>query len=147
MYRISIALPIFLVFLAACKKEDSPDPCLYSPAPKITVNSWPGGLHPDSAWIVSYDDIQLNISVVADGSSDPSEDVKLSSVNVAILATAGDDSTMFATSQNPNSFSANINTTATIGTVSSNVPAELRISTSNTCSGTGSVVRELLITP
>lgn len=146
MIRTCLILPLVIASLAACKKEDSPDPCLYSPAPKITVNSWPGGLHPDSAWVVSYDDILLNISVVADGSSDPSEDVKLTSVNVAILATAN-DSTMYATSQNPNSFSAGINTTATIGTVTNNVPAELRISTGNSCSSSGSVVRELLITP
>ena len=146
MTRSCLILSLAFASLTACKKEDSPDPCLYSPAPKITVNSWPGGLHPDSAWVVSYDDILLNISVVADGSSDPSDDVKLTSVNVAILATAN-DSTMFATSQNPNSFSASVNTTAAIGTVTANVPAELRISTSNSCSGTGSVVRDLLITP
>ncbi|HMC96387.1 MAG TPA: hypothetical protein VKG92_01925, partial [Flavobacteriales bacterium] len=123
-----------------------PDPCLYSPTPRIDLNSWPGGLHPDSTWIVSYDDILLSIHLVADGSSDPAEDVKLTSLNIAILAT-GTDSTMFATSQNPNSFSATINTTATIDTLTTNVPAQLRISTGNSCSGGNSMVRKLLITP
>lgn len=151
MTRHSLLPALALASLFACKKESSPAPCLSSPAPRIDLNSWPGGLHQDSTWVVPYDSLQLDILVVADGSYTglssgyPSEP-KLTSANVAIVATAN-DSTMYATSQNPNSFSATISTLATIGTVTTNTPAQLRITTGNTCSSSNSVVRKLLITP
>lgn len=151
MTRDCFILMLALASLAACKKEDSPNPCLSSPTPWIDLNSWPGGLHPDSAWVVAYDELQLDIRVVADASNRqlssgfPSEP-KLTSLNIAIRATAN-DSTMYATSQNPNNFIATINAAATIGAVTTATPAQLRISAGNSCSGSNSVVRTLLITP
>lgn len=151
MTRTCLLPALALASLIACKKEDSPAPCLSSPAPRIDVNSWPVGLHPDSTWAVSYDSLPLDIHVVADGSytqlsSGVPAEPRLTSVNVTIVATAN-DSTMYVTSQNPNSFSATINTLATIGTVTTNTPAQLRITTGNSCSSSNSVVRKLLITP
>ena len=151
MTRHCLILTVALAYLAACQKEDSLNPCLSSPTPYIDLNSWPGGLHQDSTWAVSYDSLLLDIYVVADGSYNglssgaPSEP-KLTSVNVVIRATAN-DSTMYATSQNPDNFNTTINTLATIGALTDSIPAELRISVGNSCSGSNSVVRELLITP
>ncbi|MCB9184337.1 MAG: hypothetical protein H6591_10485 [Flavobacteriales bacterium] len=151
MPRDTLVLVLALASLFACKKEDSPTPCLSSPAPRINLNSWPVGLNQDSAWVVPYDSLQLDILVVADGSytglsSGVPSEPNLTSVTLAIVATAN-DSKMYATSQNPNSFSASINTLATIGTVATSTPAQLRITTGNTCSSSNSVLRKLLITP
>jgi len=151
MTRICIILSIVLASLASCKKEESIDPCLSSPTPWIDLNSWPAGLHQDSTWVVAYDDLLLDIRVVADGSNRqlsagfPSEP-KLTSLNIAIRATTN-DSTLYTSSQNPNNFIATMNTLATIGTLTTDTPAQLRISVGNSCSGSNSVVRKLLITP
>lgn len=151
MTRSCLVLSLAFASLTACKKEDNPNPCLSSPAPWIDLNSWPDGLHQDSTWVVSFDSLLLDMFIVADGSnrqlsSGTPAEPKLTSVNIALRATTN-DSTMFATSQNPNNFSATINTLATIGTVTTNTPTQLRISVGNSCSGSNSVVRELLITP
>lgn len=151
MTRSCFSLALALASMVACKKEDSPNPCLSSPSPWIDLNSWPDGLHQDSTWVITYDSLPLDIRVVADGSyrqlsAGFPEEPKLTSVNIVIRAT-GNDSTMYATSQNPNNFIATINTLATIGTVTDTIPAELRITMGNSCSSSNSMVRELLITP
>lgn len=151
MTRNCFILSLALASLTACKKEDSPNPCLSSPAPWIDLNSWPDGLHQDSTWVVACDELLLDIRVVADGASRQLSagfpaDPKLTSVNISIRATAN-DSTMYATSQSPNNFIATINSLATIGNVTTNTPAQLRINVGNSCSGSNSVLRKLLITP
>lgn len=150
MPRTGLILAFALAALMACKKEGSPAPCLSSPAPRITLNSWPGGLHPDSTWTVAHDSLPLDIFVLADGSytqlsSGVPAEPRLTSVTVAIVATAN-DSTLYATSQNPNNSSATITTLATIGAVAANTPAQLRITAGNSCSS-NSVLRNLVITP
>ncbi|HNU55889.1 MAG TPA: hypothetical protein PKN30_04800 [Flavobacteriales bacterium] len=151
MIRGFTILALALTLLLACNKEDSPAPCLSSPVPYIDLNSWPMGLHQDSTWVVSYDSLLLDMYVIADGSYTqlsagvPAEP-RLTSVNISIVATAN-DSTLYATTQDPDNFHTTINTLATIGTVTTNTPAELRISVGNSCSGSNSVVRALLITP
>ncbi|MBL7955088.1 MAG: hypothetical protein JNJ91_08605 [Flavobacteriales bacterium] len=151
MTRSCLTLAFALASLASCKKEDVVNPCLSSPTPWIDLNSWPSGLHQDSTWVVSYDSLILDIRTVADGSNRQlsagfPDEPQLTSVNVIIRATAN-DSTLYTTSQDPNNFLSTINTLATIGAVTTDIPAQLRISVGNSCSGSNSVVRALVITP
>ena len=98
-----------------------------------------------SACSVQRDSIPLNVYVVADKSSDP-QDVKLTSVIVRILATAT-DSVLYAEDRVPQSFNTSFQTTVSIGNISADLPASLRITTTNGCGYSDAVVRNLLITP
>lgn len=151
MTRALLLLSIAITTLNACKEEEVLSPCLSSPAPWIDLNSWPDGLHPDSTWVVAYTDLPLDINVFADGSNrllsaGTNATLTLTSVNIAIRSTAN-DSTLYALSQTPNSSYSVISNLATIGTITTDTPARLSISVGNSCSGSNSVVRKLLITP
>ncbi len=131
--------------LNACKKDEDEDACFYTPTPRIDLNSWPTGLGTGGTWSVQRDSIPLNVYVVADKSSDP-QDVKLTSVIVRILATAT-DSVLYAEDRVPQSFNTSFQTTVSIGNISADLPASLRITTTNGCGYSDAVVRNLLITP
>ncbi len=136
---------LVLLFMAACKKEDAKDTCFYSPAPRVTYNSWPSGLSADSTLSVTRSHIPLDFLVVADGSgSQP--DVLLNSVNVRLLANAN-DSVLYASDVSPNTASYTSNTEAAIDSITADIPATLRISGTNKCGFSDVVVRQLLVTP
>jgi hypothetical protein len=101
--------------------------------------------------VVAYTDLQLDVNVFADGanrllSAGANSTVTLTSVNIAVRATAN-DSTLYALSQTPNNATSVISNLATIGTITADTPARLSISVGNSCSGSNSLVRKLLITP
>jgi len=142
---ISATLLLTVLLTTGCKKEDSPEPCLYQPAGRIDVNSWPGGLSTDSTWSVSHTSIPLNVHVVADGSSEPA-DVKLTSVLLRLQVTAT-DSVLYMEDRVPNAASTTYQTTVVVGAITADLPATLRITATNSCGYSGTVVRSLLLTP
>lgn len=143
MRTIIFAMP--LLALAACKKDESKDACFYTPSPRVTYNSWPSGLSYDSTFSVPRNAIPLNVSALADVSGDP-VDVRLTSLSVRIIATAN-DSVIYADDRVPNAFSTSFNVTVTLDSITTDIPASLRITTTNGCGYSDAVVRHLLVTP
>lgn len=145
-YLITLASGLLLAaLLNGCKKDEDHDACFYTPAPRIDLNSWPAGLSTSGTWTVQRDSIPLDVYVIADKSSDP-QDVHLTSVIVSILASAT-DSVLYADDRVPHAFSTSFQNTVSIGSISADLPASLRITTTNACGYSDAVVRSLLITP
>lgn len=140
-----MSITLLLLLMGACKKEDAKDTCFYSPAPRVTYNSWPSGLSTDSALNVTRSNIPLDYLVVADASGDQ-PDVLLNSVNVRLLANAN-DSVLYANDVSPNTASYTSNTEAALDSITADIPATLRISGTNKCGFSDVVVRQLLVTP
>ena len=142
---LASAALLCVLFIAACKKDEEHEACFYTPAPRIDYNSWPAGLSWDSAWSVPRSNIPLNVYVVADASGDP-VDVYLTSVLVRIVADAN-DSVLYAEDRAPHTFSTSFQSTVALDSIAANLPATLRITTTNGCGYSDAVVRHLLVTP
>ena len=145
-YTIILAGGLLLTsFPNGCKKDEDHDACFYTPAPRIDLNSWPAGLGTSGTWTVAHDSIPLNVYALADKSSDP-QNVHLTSVIVRILVTAT-DSVLYADDRVPHSFSTSFQTLVSLNSIPADIPAQLRITTTNACGYSDAVVRNLLITP
>ncbi|MBK7384993.1 MAG: hypothetical protein IPI81_16905 [Flavobacteriales bacterium] len=143
--RIAPIAVLLLVLATACKKEDTKDSCFYSPAPRVGYNSWPSGLNTDSTFGVVRSSIPMDVYAVADGGGNHTE-VHLVSVNIRLIKTAN-DSVLYAEDRAPDDFNGSFNNTVSVGPITADIPATLRIQATNKCGFSDVVVRHLRVMP
>lgn len=140
-----VCLPFALLSITACKKEDAKDTCFYSPAPRVTYNSWPSSLSTDSAYSVVRSNIPLDVYAMADASGDQ-DDLRLTSLIIRIIADAN-DSVLYAEDRAPDAFNGSFTSTVSLDPIPANIPATLRITATNKCGFSDAVLRHLLVMP